>query len=127
VRLSEQRGKVVLLSDFGDRCAPCRAAYERQRQLALEHEAAPFTLFGVASDTDRDVFRSVCAKERFSWPNVWDGTEGTAGSIATRWRVRVWPTWYLIDAAGIVRERWLGAPGEAELDSGLARWIATAR
>ncbi|HUR26712.1 MAG TPA: TlpA disulfide reductase family protein [Planctomycetota bacterium] len=127
VRLSEQRGKVVLLCFWGDWCSPCRALYERQRELAAKLASRPFTIFGVGSEPERDVFRSVCEKERFSWPNAWDGAAGTAGSIATRWRVRVWPTWYLIDAGGIVRERWLGAPEAAELDAALARWMPTAR
>jgi len=32
------------------------------------------------------------------------------------WRVRGYPTLFLIDAKGVIRKTWLGGPSEEELD-----------
>ena len=38
-----------------------------------------------------------------------------AGPIAQAWQVQAWPTLFLIDAKGILREKWVGPPADIEV------------
>ncbi len=127
LRLSALRGKTVLLCFWGDWCMPARALYPLQRTLAAHFAGRAFTILGVNSDPQAQTASAVIALEEMSWPNLWEGREGTGGAIATRWRIRAWPSWYLIDAQGVVRSRWRGAPAREELDRELDRWVPKLR
>lgn len=41
------------------------------------------------------------------------------GDIAGKWCRFGTPTFYVIDADGIIRHKWIGSPGEAALDAAL--------
>lgn len=123
LRLSALRGKVVLLCFWGEWCPPCRVLYPRQRALVQRHAASSFVLLGVNSDPQASTLAAAVAKAELRWPNLWDTAAGTSGPIATRWRVRVWPTWCLIDTQGFVRNIWRGAPSAGELDAALEAWL----
>jgi len=120
-RLLALRGRTVLLCFWGEWCAACKPLFARQRALAQRRFDHGPVLLGVNSDVDVAVFEAALARERPGWANVWDGEQGTAGANATRWRIRGWPTWCLIDAQGVLRNRWQGAPDAAELEAALAR------
>ena len=67
----------------------------------LENE--PFALLGVNSDGDAAKVKEIMAREGLSWRNAVDGS--TDGPWATAWSVHAWPTLYLIDKQGVIRER----------------------
>jgi thiol-disulfide isomerase/thioredoxin len=102
-KLSDYRGKVVLLVFWGHWCGPCRALYPYERSLVARFAGRPFALVGVNSDRDRKALREALAKEKLTWPSFYDG--GNMGPIASRWGVHSWPTLYLIDAKGMIRKR----------------------
>jgi peroxiredoxin len=127
LRLSSLRGKAVLVCFWGEWCAPCRALHGRLRGLRARFPEREFAILGVNSDPQRASLVAAAARESLAWPNLWDGPDGTAGPIATRWRVRAWPTWYLVDGEGLVRRRWRGAPEAEDLDAALKQWVSRAR
>ena len=47
--------------------------------------------------------REVVAKQKLNWRSWW--TEGTDGAIPRQWNVVSWPTFFVIDAQGIVRHQ----------------------
>jgi len=63
----------------------------------------PFTILGVNSDP-ADTYREAIERENITWPSFWDGGD-TSGPIATKWGVRGWPTIYIIDHEGIIRDK----------------------
>jgi hypothetical protein len=63
----------------------------------------PFALIGVNSDGDAAKVKDILAKQELSWRNAIDGD--TSGPWATAWNVHAWPTLYLIDKDGVIRER----------------------
>ena len=67
----------------------------------LENE--PFALLGVNSDGDAAKVKEIMAREGLTWRNAVDGT--TNGPWASAWNVNAWPTLYLIDKEGVIRER----------------------
>jgi peroxiredoxin len=101
MKLSDHRGKVVVLSFWGSWCSPCMAAVARERSLVERLAGRRFVLLGVNSDEDRGHAKEVVQKERMTWRSWWDGIP--AGPIATRWGVRGWPMLYVIDSKGVIR------------------------
>lgn len=77
--------------------------YPHERSLVARLADEPFTILGVNSDP-ADNYRSAIERENITWPSFWDGGD-TSGPIATRWGVRGWPTIYIIDHEGVIRDK----------------------
>jgi len=116
LKLSDYRGKVVLLDFWGDWCPHCRAMISHERKLVKRLEGKPFVLLGVNSDVKRDDFRKVQIDKHISWRSWWDGRDGP---IADQYNVRGWPMLYLLDERGVIRWISKGRPKESALDKAI--------
>ena len=84
----------------------------------LPHEKAlvkrlanePFALLGVNGDGEADRVLPLLQAEGITWRNAMDITY--QGEWNTKWNINRWPALFLIDAKGIIRQKWAGAPGE---------------
>ncbi len=77
--------------------------YPHERSLVERLKDEAFTIVGVNSDpAEKD--REAIVRENITWPSLWDGGD-TSGPIATKWGVRGWPTIYIIDHEGIIRDK----------------------
>jgi peroxiredoxin len=92
-----------------------------ERSLVNKLQSKPFVLLGVNSDTDKAKYKELLAKESVTWPNFFDGN--APGPIATAWKIREWPTVYVIDAKGVIRHK--GVQDDA-LDKAVEALIAEA-
>jgi peroxiredoxin len=110
-KLSEYRGKVTVVSFFGDWCPYCKQMYQLQRQLVESNAERPLVLLGVNTD-DQDVLRELVQRGTVTW-RCW--TDGSEGPIAASWEVTLFPCIYLIDHHGIVRRQFTGSPDERVL------------
>lgn len=102
-RLSDYRGKVVMLDFWGHWCPPCRAMYPQERELVSRLASKPFVLLGVNSDRKLEVAQEAVRDEGLVWRHFWNGKGGTVGNIADQWNIIAWPTVYLIDGDGVIR------------------------
>jgi hypothetical protein len=84
----------------------------------------PFALVGVNSDT-RENFDKEYTKSGMTWRSAMQGT--TTGPIPTLWNVSGWPTLYLIDAQGKIRQKYVGSPGKKTLESEIEKLIDEAK
>jgi len=66
----------------------------------------PFALLGINSDGDRSVLQKIIKEQGLNYRNAVDGSTG--GPIATAWNVHGWPTVYVIDAEGVIRNKFVG-------------------
>jgi peroxiredoxin len=82
--------------------------YPHERSLVKKFEGKPFTILGINSDQKRDELKTVLEKENISWRSWFDGP-GTGGPIASQWNVEGWPTLYLIDHKGVIRDKTVGS------------------
>jgi thiol-disulfide isomerase/thioredoxin len=117
LKLSDYKGKVVLLVFWGSWCGPCMAMVPHERELAERFKGRPFALLGVDCEENKDTARAVMARERMTWPSWYDGAPGT-GPIAQRYHIRGYPAVFLIDAGGIIRGR-----AAADLDGAIDRLL----
>jgi peroxiredoxin len=103
IRLSEFRGKVVLVNFWGTWCPPCRQLIPHEREMVgKKYRDRPFVLFGVAQDSAETLkeFQQVVP---MPWPNIVDGTR----QLSRQWDVEGFPACVLVDHRGIILKRWL--------------------
>jgi peroxiredoxin len=102
-RLSELRGKVVVLTFSGNWCGPCVEMYPQERELVARLKGRPFALVCVSTDTAVETLKKSISSGEITWRCWWDG--GSGGPIATRWGISVFPSIFVLDEAGIIRYR----------------------
>jgi thiol-disulfide isomerase/thioredoxin len=104
-KLSDYRGKVVVLTFSGEWCGPCRSEYPYQKFLMELYKDRPFTVLTVNSDASLDVAKKAKVDHGLTYRSWWDGyaAKNTSGPIATTWAVTGWPTIYVLDAQGVIR------------------------
>jgi peroxiredoxin len=105
IRLSDYRGKVVLLDFWGTWCPPCRAMIPHERDMVeSRYKDRPFVLIGIAVDS-AETLKQFMQNNPMPWPNIVDENR----ILAKQWAVHNYPTLVLIDHKGVIRERWQGA------------------
>jgi thiol-disulfide isomerase/thioredoxin len=110
-RLSDYRGKVVMLRFWAGWCEACTALRSEELKLVERYQARPFALVGVNCDMDRETLSAALGDQKTSWRSFWSGEKGPFGPIPRAWNITSWPTTYLIDASGIIRAK---APGRLQ-------------
>jgi peroxiredoxin len=124
LKLGDHRGKAVLLVFTGNWCAACAEFHPQQRSVAKKFAGRPLALLDVNSDLSLANRKKVNAKEQITWQAVqYTDAEGAPGPIATRWGIREWPTLFLIDSKGVIRQRYVGSPDEKILAEELDKLI----
>ncbi|MGD0044057.1 MAG: TlpA family protein disulfide reductase, partial [Isosphaeraceae bacterium] len=73
----------------------------QQRELVARHARKPFALVSVDTDASLDTLRQSIARGEITWRCWWDG--GMTGPITTRWGIRLFPSIFVLDRAGVIR------------------------
>ena len=97
LRLSDYRGKVVLLSFWFTGCGPCLASIPEEQELVERFRDEPFALLGVCRDRDVAKSKQTAEEHGITWPCWFDGNPG---AITDAYNVTGFPTFYLLDAEG---------------------------
>ncbi|MFM7804309.1 MAG: redoxin domain-containing protein, partial [Verrucomicrobiota bacterium] len=129
-RLSDLRGKVVLLHYYAFQCHNCHAnfdVYNRWHQELCDQGIVVVGVQTPETDDERDAGRVLEAarKARFEFPVLVD----LKSANWEAWGTTMWPTVYVIDRRGYVRHwwmgelRWKGAQGDREIER-LARRLS---
>jgi thiol-disulfide isomerase/thioredoxin len=118
MKLSEHRGKVVLLGFWATWCGPCMRMIPHERDIAKRLEGKPFVIVGVNADDDLKAATDAVVKHGITWRSFRDKSNKNARSISEEWMVG-FPTFYLIDQEGIIRKRWIGDQPPEEMNSSI--------
>jgi len=102
LKLSDHRGKVVVVVFWGSWCGPCMAMVPHEKELWERHRGEPFALLGVNCGDPIETAKKTAADKGMGWPSWYDGEE-IRGPIETDYDVQHWPTTYVIDAKGVIR------------------------
>ena len=100
-RLTNYRGKVVLIDFWATWCTPCKAALPGIAKLKEELAGKPFEVISISVDDDVD---DVVDYQENEQPMPWVNWHiGPDSDILTEWNVRAYPTYYVVDAEGVIK------------------------
>jgi thiol-disulfide isomerase/thioredoxin len=110
-KLSEYRGRVVVLDFWASWCGPCMQMVPHERAMAQRLKGKPFALVGVNADEVKAAAKRAVAKENMTWRSFWNGG-GSESGIAATWNVHGWPMIYVLDPKGTIRFKQDGYGGK---------------
>ncbi len=111
-RLSDLRGRPVVLNYWASWCGPCRDEFPELKAALEAHGTAALAVVGVLFKDDPGPARDFMAKEGATWTSLAD-PDGTG---AAAYRVVAPPTTFFIDAEGVVRDMQIGGMTGEQLD-----------
>jgi peroxiredoxin len=80
-------------------------------------EKKPFALIGVNVVGHEPMkLKEVMVKEQLNWRS-W-----ASRAVGAKWNAAT-PTYYVIDHHGVIRNKWVGSPGERAIDTALEKLI----
>jgi thiol-disulfide isomerase/thioredoxin len=110
LKLSDYRGKIVVLSFWASWCGPCMQMVPSEVKLAEQMKGKSFALIGINGDANRSDAKHAVEKEKVTWPSFWD-EKGSDGIIPTAWNIHGWPTIFVLDSDGVIQLKFEGYGG----------------
>lgn len=95
VSLSKLRGKTVLLDFWGVWCGPCRRKLPDTQKIYDRFKNRGLAVIGIHSAFRTEKTADFIAENNYTFPTGID-----TGNTAKSYKVKAWPTYYLIDKQG---------------------------
>lgn len=106
MKLSDVKGKYILLDFTASYCIPCQQSSEELRQISKEYKGV-LTVVSISADVSKDVWLRSLKRDKVSWLSLWDGKGSTGGAIL-KYNASMLPTYVLIDTDKKILDKWHG-------------------
>ncbi|QEH34824.1 Thiol-disulfide oxidoreductase ResA [Aquisphaera giovannonii] len=126
-KISDYRGKVVVLDIWATWCGPCRQMIPHEREMVARLKDRPFALISISVDEEKETLTEFLTREPMPWTHWWNGSEG---KIIDALDIDHYPTIFVLDGNGIIRAKEIrgeeleakvnGLLGESTTDAGQA-------
>lgn len=112
LKLSELRGKVVLINFWASWCGPCRQEMPVLDELYRHYRPLDFTVLGVNVEQNSDTAKSLLKDVAVSFPILFDDEN----KVSKMYNIKGMPSTILVDRDGNVRYMHMGYQPGAEAD-----------
>jgi thiol-disulfide isomerase/thioredoxin len=102
LKLSDLRGKVVLIDFWASWCGPCRRENPTVVRAYEKYKAKGFEVFSVSLDSDKARWTNAIAQDGLVWPNHVSDLAGWRNAAAGAYGVTSIPATFLLDRDGKV-------------------------
>lgn len=96
LKMSEQKGQVIMLNFWASWCGPCRAEMPLLEKLHKKYHKRGFSIWGVNTDTNQRMANKVLKDMSISFPILYD----TDSSVFEMYKVDAMPSSIFIDRNG---------------------------
>lgn len=106
MKLSDYRGKTVLLVAWADWCPDCIKAIPGEKEVMKKFAGQPVAFVGINGDDKREVGQKSSAKHELpgrSFWGRWPGADNKQTTTVDQWSIRFWPSYYVIDPKGVIQ------------------------
>ena len=118
LKLSDLKGKVVLIDFWASWCGPCRRENPNVVKLYEKYQKNGFTVLSVSLDQNKDQWLAAVKKDNLTWPNHVSDLKGWSNEAAKQYKVTGIPFTVLVDKEGkIINKNLRGPELEKTLES----------
>jgi peroxiredoxin len=103
-RLSEHRGKTVLVNFWATWCPPCREEMPAMQRLYTQHKDQGLVIVAISLDADPAVVPPYVKESKFTFPIALD----PKAEVANKYGVRALPSSFVVDREGTMTALALG-------------------
>ena len=121
VKLSDYRGKVVILNFWATWCAPCKAELPSFIELQKKYENKGMTFIGLSADQEPKVVPPFIKAKGINYPVLI-----ATPAVISAYEAQALPTTYLIDSKGNIIDKHVGAWPEDALEVSLKQALGLA-
>lgn len=99
-KLSDLRGKYVLVDFWASWCGPCRKENPHVVSMYAKYHDKGFEVFSVSLDKTKQSWTDAIAKDKLTWPNHVSDLKGWGSEAAKIYGVNSIPSTFLLDKEG---------------------------
>ena len=104
-RLSDLRGKVVLIDFWASWCGPCRRENPNVVKLYQKYHDQGFEIFSVSLDKDGNAWRNTIKADGLTWPNHVSDLQYWQSAAGRLYGISAIPATVLVDREGKIIAR----------------------
>jgi peroxiredoxin len=126
LKLSDYKGKGVIVNFWATWCPPCRAEIPDMVDLQKEYEQKGFSFIGIAVGDEEEKVKAFVTAQKMNYP-VAMGTKELAmsyGKFTEEGAIRGIPTSFVINGKGEIVEYFVGARDKATFTEAIKKVIA---
>jgi len=120
VKLSDFRGKIVLLDFWATWCGPCKVQMKKLKELKSLVNEDEVVIISIDVGESKSIVQEFISKEEVDWLVLLD----LRGSTAKSYGIRAIPTLFIIDKEGLIREKYVGVTSTQTLLSAIEALIS---